>query len=263
MRLALGITLAVAGAAHLAVLPAEQLPQQQPPAALPIPYAVGERAVYDVHYSMWPWKVGTGSMEVVGIDTVRGRDAYKFVLAIVGSALGYKIRDTLSSWVDTNGFRSLRFIRDNEEGGKTRMRHYEIFPDRAMYSENGKPEKPTSADPLDDVSLLYFVRAQPLTVGDNHTYERYFRPDRNPVRIIVLRRDTVKVPAGKFPSTVVQPVIKPGGGGIFSEKDRAEVWIADDSTRRVVQMKIGLNFGSITLKLKSYRAATAAPPTAR
>ena len=236
---------------------AESPPQVRPPA----PYVIGEKATYDVHYNMWIFgKVGTGTMEVVGIDTVRGRNAYKFMLTINGGFMTYKIRDTLISWVDTANFHSLRFVRDQDEGGKTRVRHYEIFPDRAMYSENGKPEKPTSAEPLDDVSLLYFVRSQPLTVGDNHTYERYFRPDRNPLRIVVLRRQTIEVPAGKFKTIVIQPIVKAGGSGMLSEKDRTEVWFSDDSTRRVVQMKIGLSFGSVTLKLKSYRAAPVPQP---
>jgi hypothetical protein len=227
----------------------------------PLPYAVGERATYDVHYSMWPFgKVGTGTMEVVGIDTVRGRDAYKFMLTINGGIPAYRIRDTLISWVDTANFHSLRFVRDQEEGGKDRMRRYEIFPDRAMFSENGKEEKPTSPDPLDDVSLLYFVRSRALAVGENHSYERYFRPDRNPLRIIVLRRESIEVPAGKFKTLVVQPIVKAGGSGVLSEKDRTEVWFADDSTRKVVQMKIRLNFGAVTLKLKSYRATAPVQP---
>ena len=82
---------------------------------------------------------------------------------------------------------------------------------------------------------------------------------KSPVQLRVLRRDRVKVPAGTFNSTVVQPLIKTGGGGIFSERDRAEVWIADDSTRKVVQLKIGLSFGSLTLKLKSYQPASGVP----
>ncbi|HKS07044.1 MAG TPA: DUF3108 domain-containing protein [Gemmatimonadaceae bacterium] len=258
MRILPVLALLGTGAATQPTQTAQSLPAQQ--ARPPIPYVVGERATYDVHYSMWFAKVGTGTMEVVSVDTVRGRDAYKFMLTVNGGFMSYKIRDTLISWVDTADFKSLRFVRDQEEGGKVRHRLYEIFPDRGVYTENGKAEKPTSADPLDDVSLLYFVRSQTLNVGENHTYERYFRPDRNPLRLLVRRRETVDVPAGKFKTIVVQPIIKAGGSGILSEKDAAEVWIADDSTRKVVQLKIRLNFGAITLKLKNYRATPAVPP---
>ena len=47
---------------------------------------------------------------------------------------------------------------------------------------------------------------------------------------------------------VVRPVIKTKG--IFSEGGRAEIWFADDSTRRIIQMKSRLSFGSLNLYLK-------------
>ena len=74
---------------------------------------------------------------------------------------------------------------------------------------------------------MYFVRTIPLEVGKTYDFNRYFRPDRNPVQIRVLRKDTIKVPAGTFQTIVIQPVIK--SKGIFSEKGHAEMWLTDDS----------------------------------
>ena len=50
---------------------------------------------------------------------------------------------------------------------------------------------------------------------------------------------------------VLQPEIKTKG--IFSKDGRAEIWIADDSTRAMLQLKSRLSFGSLNLYLKSYR----------
>ena len=74
------------------------------------------------------------------------------------------------------------------------------------------------------------------------------------MRIRVLRRDTISVPAGKFNTIVVQPTIKTKG--IFSEGGRAEVWISDDADRIVVQMKSQLSFGSLNLYLRSKKLGT-------
>jgi hypothetical protein len=124
-----------------------------------------------------------------------------------------------------------------------------------VFVEGGEPEAKSVRNPLDDGSFLYFLRTIPLVVGETYTFERYFRPDRNPVTIKVLRKERVQVPAGEFDAIVVQPVINTRG--IFSENGHAEVWLSDDQNRIMLQMKSGLSFGSINLYLTSYRPAQA------
>ena len=220
------------------------------------PFAVGERSVYDVNFWIFG-RAGSSTIDVLPIDTVRGRDAYRFMFTVTGGVPFYKIRDTLQSWVDTAGFRVLRFMQDQEEGGKNRTRDYAVFPDRLVYSESGKPELPSVANPLDEISFLFFVRSQKLTVGDTYTYQNYFKPESNPVKLIVLRKEQIDVPYGKKISTiVVQPIIKTRG--LFSQGGRAEVWFSDDSARIIVQMKSHLSVGTLTMRLKSYRASASA-----
>ena len=68
------------------------------------------------------------------------------------------------------------------------------------------------------------------------------------------------MPAGVFDAIVVQPVIKTKG--IFSENGHAEVWLSDDPSRIMLQMKSKLSFGSLNLYLKSYRPPTVATAAA-
>ena len=221
------------------------------------PFVVGERAVYDVSYGFI--HAGTGSLDVVSIDTVRGRDAYRFRLTFsAGVPRVYSIRDTMQSWVDTAIFQSLRFHQDQLEGGKTRTKRYEIFPDRRVYSEPNKPEQPSVAEPLDDISFLYFIRTQNIEVGETVTFPRYFKPESNPVKLIALRKQVIEAAGKKWKTLVVQPIIKTSSG-IFSEGGRAQVWISDDSARVIVQINTKLSIGSINMKLKSYQPST--PPT--
>jgi hypothetical protein len=146
---------------------------------------------------------------------------------------------------------SLRYVQDIDEGRYDREKLFEIFPDSAKFVEQGKPPSPSVPEPLDDGSFLYFVRTVPLRVGETYQFNRYFRPDRNPVSIRVDRKERIRVPAGEFDAIVIRPVIK--AKGIFSENGRAEVWLADDSTRIMLQMKSQLSFGSLNLYLTSYR----------
>ena len=155
---------------------------------------------------------------------MRGIAAWRTVFRVKGGMLGYKADNTMESWIDTATMASLRFTQDFEQTGSDRKRRYEIFPDRAVYQEGEKPEQPSVSDPLDDASFIYFIRTVPLEIGRTYSFERYFRPDRNPVRIKVLRRETVKVPAGTYQTIVVQPIIK--AKGIFSENSKAEIWFS-------------------------------------
>ena len=66
----------------------------------------------------------------------------------------------------------------------------------------------------------------------------------------MLRKDTIDVPAGRFPAIVVQPIFQTS---LFSEGGHAEVWLSDDDNRIMLQMKSSVRFGSLSLYLKSYR----------
>jgi hypothetical protein len=155
--------------------------------------------------------------------------------------------------MDAETLSSLRFVQQLEEGGKETERRFEIYPERAVFVQTSK--KPTTEEksvtqPLDDGSFLYFVRTIPLVVGQTYDFDRYFRPDRNPVRIRVVRKERIRVPAGTFDAIVIQPVIKTKG--IFSENGHAEIWLSDDDRHIMLQLKSKLSFGSLNLYLKSY-----------
>jgi Protein of unknown function (DUF3108) len=220
---------------------------------LPVPYAVGEVLEYDVRFGSL--RVGNATMEVAGLQEVRGRETWHTVFTVKGGTFFYRVNDRYESWIDTHTGNSLRFKQDQHEGNRDVERNFEIHPDRAMFSENEEPELASVHNPLDDGSFLYFLRTIPLSVGETYSFDRYFRPDRNPVTIRVLRRERIRVPAGEFNAVVVQPVIK--SKGIFSENGHAEVWLSDDDDHIMLQMKSGLKFGSLNLYLKSHRRAPA------
>ena len=221
--------------------------QRLPADALSVPFRVGERLDYEVRFGSL--KVGKGSMEVREITTVRGRLAWHTVFRINGGIPLYRVNDSYESWFDVTTLNSLRYHQDVDEGSYERNRRYEIFPERGVFKENDRPEEATVANPLDDGSFLYFVRTVPLVVGQSYEYPRYFKAAGNPVRIRVVRRETITVPGGTFKTVVLQPTFQTKG--IFSKNGKAEVWITDDDRKMMVQMKSKLSFGSLNLYLRS------------
>lgn len=250
----------VPAALILALLSAMPVVAQDNGAPLPVPFGVGERLEYDVRFGRL--HVGNGSMEVADVQDVRGRSSWHTIFQVRGGTFFYRVNDQYESWIDRHSGNSLRFKQDLNEGRRDVERTFEIFPERTGFLENGVDTLQASVkNPLDDGSFLYFLRTIPLAVGETYVFERYFRPDRNPVTIKVLRKERIEVPAGEFDAIVVQPVIKTTG--IFSENGRAEIWLSDDENRIMLQMKSGLSFGSLNLYLKSYRPAQAGATAAR
>jgi hypothetical protein len=222
------------------------------PPSKAVPFAAGERMEYVAKYG---WQhVGQGSMEIVGIDDIRGKPAVHTTFRLKGRMLFYSANYILESWIDQATFTSLRFTQDNDEDASEKDKVYDIFPDRQTYRVNDGEEKPSVPDPLDEGALLYYVRTMDLEVGKTYELNRYFRPDRNPVIVKVIEKQTIKVPAGTFNTIVIQPIIK--SKGIFSEGGQAKIWLSDDKDRVMVQMRVRVSFATINLQLKSHRPAS-------
>ena len=253
-----------AGTAGIAVVGAEQertpavVTDTAPPPGptrwgpgLDVPFVTGESLSYSLKFGFL--RVGSGSMYVKGPAMVRGQHTIHTLFRITGGTMFFKVNDLMQSWIEPEKFASLRFHQDIAEGGYKANRRYEFFPERKSFTENDKPEKPSVESPLDDGSFLYFIRTQTLEVGKEYSYDRYFDPEANPVRIKVLRKEKLRVPAGEFDAIVIQPIIKTSG--IFSEGGEATIWLSDDSRRMVLQLKSKLSFGSLNLYLLRYRLA--------
>ncbi|MDB4882983.1 MAG: hypothetical protein JWL95_1749 [Gemmatimonadetes bacterium] len=60
-------------------------------------------------------------------------------------------------------------------------------------------------------SCVFFIRMVRVSIGRTRELHQNFKPDRIPVIIRALRRDTVEVPSGRYPAVVVRPFIRARG----------------------------------------------------
>lgn len=230
----------------LLLLAAQAVLPAAPPAEFP--FAVGEKLSYTAKLGMLT--LGSGSLEVASVDTVRGVESFRLRFRLQGKTMFYSLDDVLESWIGTNDLNSRRFIQDFVENDKVTKRHYEIFPDSGFYREHGREvTRETPAEPLDDAAFFYFVRVTPLEVGKTYTYDRYFRKDKNPVTIQVVKREKMDLPDGsKVNCLVLHPIIDTKG--LFSKRSETRIWLTDDTRRLPVQIRTKFPFGTITLRLK-------------
>ena len=212
------------------------------------PFSVGEKLSYSAKLGMLT--LGSATLEVVGVDTVRGVESFRLRFRLTGKNAFYSLDDVLESWVGTSDMISRRFVQDFVENNKPRHRLYEIYPDSGFFRQHGRDTTfATPADPLDDAGFFYFVRVAPLEVGRKYSYDRYFRKEKNPVTIDVVKREKLELPDGTdVQCLVLHPVIDTKG--LFSKRSETRIWLTDDARRLPVQVRTKFPFGTITLRLK-------------
>lgn len=152
---------------------------------------------------------GTGTLRVDGPEEVRGDPALRLSFDFAGRVGLFRVSDRSRSWVDRGSFASLRYERVERSPLGSRREEVEIFPEEGRWEgDDGEGGATGSMNPLDELSFLYFLRSLPLNEGDEYAFDHHFDPDRNPVRLRVLGRETVEVPAGVFETIVVEMLVR-------------------------------------------------------
>ncbi|MDX1394221.1 MAG: DUF3108 domain-containing protein [Gemmatimonadota bacterium] len=227
------------------------------------PFAAGETAVYDV--TVGPVRVGRAVLAVEGEEVVRGIETVRLAFEVSGGPFFYKIDDRNVSWLATDPYATVRFEQILHQGSYERHRRYELDPatltyDREDWDEDEDAYRPHHEEvgieipegALDEISFLFLARTLPLEVGRTYTFENYFQEDGNPVVVQVLRRENVRVRAGRFDTIVVRPIIR--SGGLFAEEGEAELYISDDDERRIVQLKSRMRAGQMSMYLREFES---------
>jgi hypothetical protein len=135
------------GLAFLVIQAASPGPAADPPApAAAYPFAVGEKLSYSAKLGMLT--LGSGTLEVASVDTVRGVETFRFRFRLLGKTMFYSLDDVLESWVGVSDLTSRRFVQDFVENDKPMKRQYEIYPDSGFFRERGRNDTsptPTTA----------------------------------------------------------------------------------------------------------------------
>jgi hypothetical protein len=239
-------------------------------------FPVGEEATYRVDVALGPVgtprPVGEARLRVEARDTVGGRPAYRTSLELEARIpLIYRMDNRQVSWIAPDPFRTLMYEERLREGDHRRHRRYRLDQEEGTYTRFDRGDggwravegwTGVSMPPraLDEVAFLYLVRALSLEPGRTYRLTRHFEEDGNPVILEVLRRETVRVPAGRFETVVVRPVIRTSG--LFSRGGRAEVFVTDDRRRLIVEIRSRMKMGRVHFRLESYSPGATPPPAA-
>jgi hypothetical protein len=225
------------------------------------PLTLGENLIFKLRYGFI--KAGTATMSVLeeaesnGLRTLHIQTTAK---SASGFNWVYKVRDVVKTFVRIPDFYPVHFEKILREGSYYADQYANFLPndslavvesiryDDDMNVKNREKKEIKTAPFIQDVlSAFYFVRTMDLEVGKPvfiNTIEKYSVYD---LKVIVHKRETIEVTAGKFRCLVIEPVLKEEG--IFKNKGKLKIWLTDDDLKIPVQMKTEVVVGSITTEL--------------
>ncbi|PID31052.1 MAG: hypothetical protein CR982_00350 [Candidatus Cloacimonadota bacterium] len=207
---------------------------------------------------------GYATISIDRTEYIKGRDCYVLkTTAKSRSAFDwiFKVRDQTESFLDIERFHSHKFTKRLREGS------YKIDSELNFFQENGVARYRSKRykkgkikkkyriidipyNTLDPLSALFYVRVMDLKVGETIFLPAVGTRKSYNIKVIVHKRETVKVGAGKFDCFVVEPVM--ADGGVFKKDGRVKVWLTADERKMPVKMSTKVYIGSIEAELDWY-----------
>ena len=218
--------------------------------AATLPFAIGERLTYRARVAK-AGNIGSGAMWIEGPVSVRGTSTYLLRFDFSAGVGPVRAVDRTSSWLDARRMASLRFTKHERHPLAKQDQQVELFPDeRRWEGAGGERGESPSAEPLDELSFMYFLRTIPLTLDSTYRFDRHFDADRNPTTVRVVRRDTVESRAGTFRTLLVEMRVRDlkhyRGEGVI------RIHFSDDACRLPVRIESGMPvIGTAVLTLET------------
>jgi hypothetical protein len=232
------------------------------PARAELPFGPGEKLSYNLYWTFI--LAGSATLETLETGPVGGagdgRQAMHFRALAQSTPFidtFYKVRDSIESWVDPAVTHAILYRKDQSEGDY--VRNYLVRFDKNgnvayRYSKgNFKNAVIIPTGSFDPLSMLFLFRTKPLAVG----YE-FAAPVTDGEKSItgtakVIKRETIKTPAGEFDTLLVEPDVR-NIGGVFRKSPDAtlQVWITNDARRIPVRVKSKVVVGHFSMELTGY-----------
>lgn len=262
--LALAALLAAGGGVALASGPergAAVVPAPERGGRAAIPYGPGERLKFGVKFKFV--RAGNAELSVVGIERVDGEQVLHFRSTATSSrffSTFYRVENVHESFWSLARQVPLRYVRHVREGKYEKDETIRFLPERNLAVRQDGKEMHLLPGAQDILSAFYYVRGLPLEVGRTVLVPNHANGKNYTLHVNVLRRETVKVEAGKFRCVVIEPRLETEG--VFKQKGTLTIWLTDDARRMPVRMASKISVGEIVAELEEFRLGAPVDPLA-
>jgi len=215
----------------------------------------GEFLKYKIHYGLLNAGFAT-------VELKEKKEANDSLIHAVGKGwttgmVGFlfNVEDTYESYFNESNLRPKHFIRDINEGGYTQDK--EVFFDfeknearEVNHKKSTKSSYFIQNDVQDILSSFYYMRNiefSQLKVNDSIDVNMFFDGKMNPIKLIILERETIKTDFGKINAIKIRPLVLKGR--VFKDEENVTLWISDDMNKIPLKIKASLLVGSAKAEL--------------
>jgi hypothetical protein len=226
-------------------------------------FGLGERLEYEISYGFLT--AGVVVFEIApNFAVMNGRNCYEITATLVSASSFewvYKIQDKYKCYLDAEGLFPWRFEQSIKEGDYSKE-FTAIFDNannivRTTTSVKGekKPDGEFTVTPysLDIISAFYArtMNVQNMNNGETITLNSFYDNKNYDLKVKILDKESVEVPAGEFRSVIVQPMAEEGA--LIKKAENIAVWISQDERKIPVKVKLDIIIGSVNAELTSYK----------
>ena len=232
----------------------------QPAKNKPSPFSPGETLHFDVNWSVFP----AGELSAT-LTKNKGGPAGSYVVTTTAQSQGfvsllYKVQDEFRSVFNAKTLCSIEISKQINEGRrhkdtKITFDHYRglaILDERDVGSGDAPPKHDEHEIPpcvQDIITAFYYVRSQPLHVGQDVRLAVNDGSKTKTVVAAVTGRKKIKTPMGVREALRVEPSVF---GNLYEKKKgKVVIWFSDDRYHYPLRIRVSLKLGAITGTLTS------------
>jgi hypothetical protein len=225
-----------------------------------LPFRPGERLTYNVTWSVFQ------AGQVAALLEQSGSASGDYQIVTTAQSHGivsklYTLNDEYHSLLNPQTMCSGGISKHVVEGRRRKQteivfdsaRQLAILDERNLAKTSEPPkhdEHPIPACVQDVVSAFYYLRTQPMHVGDRIDVPVNDGSKTTHVTVEVQAREQIETPIGTRYAFRVEPAVF-GPGSVYKRKGRMLIWFSDDNQRLPLRIKAMLNVGTLTGTLSS------------
>jgi len=216
-------------------------------------FGPGEKMVFNITYGIIT--AGEATLEIAGLTEYQGHTCYNIQSKTMSNRFFssvYKVRDKIVSYIDTEQLCSRYFYKRLREGDYKKTVEISFDHDAGLARYSNGQEYETTPGVQDVLSAFYYVRSLDLKPGQEYAVPAHSSRKTYDLKVLVHRREHVKVPAGEWDCLVVEPIIE--GEGLFKHEGRLTLYLTDDERKVPVLIQTKVPVGTIDVELKEYQA---------
>ena len=221
------------------------------------PYKIGEYAKYNISFG--PLEVGYGELSISKLVLTKNRPTYH----IIGTGktskffdIFFKVRDVYETYIDTNTFLPVKFLRDVYEGGHKINQQYEFNHEKnRVYTQHKQFEIPNESQ--DMLSAFFYARTfnKEKVLSDSVFSIPIFMDDENYfLEVKYLYDEVLETNLGNIKCMVFQPKMQEGR--VFEDGEDMKIWISDDENKMLFKVETKIWAGKIKAELEQYKNNT-------